>query len=33
VIDHHNPLMFEPAVIALLNSRRIIGWAEVVLGL
>jgi hypothetical protein len=33
VIDHHNPLMFEPPVIALLNSRRIIGWAEVVLGL
>ena len=33
VIDHHNPIVFEPPVIALLNSRRVIGWAEVALGL
>lgn len=33
VIDHHNPLKFESPVMALLNSRKVIGWAEVALGL
>jgi hypothetical protein len=33
VLGHDMPADFEPAVIEFLNSRTVIGWAEVTLGL
>ncbi len=33
VVAHDRPAAIEPGVSAFLNSRTIIGWAEVTLGL
>jgi hypothetical protein len=33
VVTHDRPAIFEPSVIEFLNSRTILGWAEVTLGL
>jgi hypothetical protein len=33
VVAHDRPAVIEPGVIAFLNSRTILGWAEVTLGL
>jgi hypothetical protein len=33
VVAHARPSIIEPSVIEFLNSRTILGWAEVTLGL
>jgi len=33
VIDHDRPEAIEPSVVAFLNSKTIIGWAEIALGM
>jgi hypothetical protein len=33
LIDHDRPEALEPSVVAFLNSKTVIGWAEVALGL